>query len=651
MWSFHFIPHAILHGENPFIIAAAWAPAGLNITQATTTAGLALLAWPLTALVGPVISLNIITLMTPALSASAAFLFAYALSRRKVASFVAGWIFGFSTFEFGAMLGHLQTDFVPLLPLAFLVVALRGRVRLGAAAFVASLAVINILQFTISLETFVTTTMFLSLFFVIQTSLYAASGRWRAALYECSLFASAFCITGIIVAPYIYYFFIDYDQIPHVIMNGGQFSIDLLNFFIPTAITWIGHGLAAPIASHFLADASEEIGYIGLPLAVLCAVAVFKTRRIPEAITAAIIIVVACVFAMGPILKVAGRPEIELPWMLMQHLPLLANVITGRLMVYAMLGISLVCALWLSHFERNYYLACLGVFAAALLMLPDSRSDTMTGWYNTVPQAQFIQSGAYRQHIARGSIVLVLPLKPANGDAILWQLETKGYFRILDGYGDFIPPPFVSWPVVQMLAQDVATPEFSQQFNLFMKHFGVRTVIAPPSQRPVWEAALTHAGWRETIIGRVGLFAMDAKSWAKIPNLGEAGAVVAMQSDHLGLLKRAAECMTDRDSPRMNPDAAIAAGCLNPAFRSAPGPVTNWDGNSGWLGFFGSKVGVSVVTSGVVAEHLVDEFGKNVSTIYFPYPKIYNPKTASSVPSGQLILAYDRSVLKSSKPN
>ncbi|WP_288006096.1 hypothetical protein, partial [Acidiphilium sp.] len=30
MWSFYFIPHAIVHGQNPFIISAAWAPAGLN---------------------------------------------------------------------------------------------------------------------------------------------------------------------------------------------------------------------------------------------------------------------------------------------------------------------------------------------------------------------------------------------------------------------------------------------------------------------------------------------------------------------------------------------------------------------------------------------------------------------------------------------
>jgi hypothetical protein len=42
IWSFAWWPHAILHGENPFVTHAIFAPDGLNLTWATSIPGLAL---------------------------------------------------------------------------------------------------------------------------------------------------------------------------------------------------------------------------------------------------------------------------------------------------------------------------------------------------------------------------------------------------------------------------------------------------------------------------------------------------------------------------------------------------------------------------------------------------------------------------------
>jgi hypothetical protein len=44
IWVFKFLPAAIAHWHNPFILPLAWAPQGLNITQTPTTPSLALLA-------------------------------------------------------------------------------------------------------------------------------------------------------------------------------------------------------------------------------------------------------------------------------------------------------------------------------------------------------------------------------------------------------------------------------------------------------------------------------------------------------------------------------------------------------------------------------------------------------------------------------
>ena len=53
IWSFAWWPHALLHGQNPFVTHAIWAPGGINLAWATTVPGLALLFAPLTLARGP----------------------------------------------------------------------------------------------------------------------------------------------------------------------------------------------------------------------------------------------------------------------------------------------------------------------------------------------------------------------------------------------------------------------------------------------------------------------------------------------------------------------------------------------------------------------------------------------------------------------
>ena len=39
VWAFAWWPHAILHGENPFVTHAVWAPDGVNLAWTTTRSG------------------------------------------------------------------------------------------------------------------------------------------------------------------------------------------------------------------------------------------------------------------------------------------------------------------------------------------------------------------------------------------------------------------------------------------------------------------------------------------------------------------------------------------------------------------------------------------------------------------------------------
>src|SRR6185369_7278047 len=48
IWAFAWWPHAILHGHEPFVTHAIWAPSGVNLAWTTTVPGLALAFSPLT---------------------------------------------------------------------------------------------------------------------------------------------------------------------------------------------------------------------------------------------------------------------------------------------------------------------------------------------------------------------------------------------------------------------------------------------------------------------------------------------------------------------------------------------------------------------------------------------------------------------------
>src|SRR6476620_6157620 len=66
MWSLSWWPHALIHGANPFVTHDAWAPAGFNLTWATSVPSLAVLGAPITLAFGPIVAFNVLTLLAPA---------------------------------------------------------------------------------------------------------------------------------------------------------------------------------------------------------------------------------------------------------------------------------------------------------------------------------------------------------------------------------------------------------------------------------------------------------------------------------------------------------------------------------------------------------------------------------------------------------
>ena len=131
IWSFAWWLHAIEHLQDPLVTHLVWAPTGVNLVWANTVPAISVVFAPLTALVGPVASYDVAAVLLPALSAFTAFLLCRHLTGRFWPSLFGGYLFGFSSYELGHVLGQPQLTAVFVVPLVALVCvrALEGERR------------------------------------------------------------------------------------------------------------------------------------------------------------------------------------------------------------------------------------------------------------------------------------------------------------------------------------------------------------------------------------------------------------------------------------------------------------------------------------------------------------------------------------------
>jgi hypothetical protein len=125
IWSLAWWPYALSHHLNPFIARTIWPPAGYNLTWATTVPGPSVIAYPVTRRYGPIVSYNILMLLSPVLAALSSFILCRHLCRRFWPALTGGYIFGFSSYMIGQMRGHLHMVMIFPVPLAVYLVLLQ----------------------------------------------------------------------------------------------------------------------------------------------------------------------------------------------------------------------------------------------------------------------------------------------------------------------------------------------------------------------------------------------------------------------------------------------------------------------------------------------------------------------------------------------
>jgi hypothetical protein len=430
VWSFAWWPHAIVHGENPFFTHAIFVPGGYNLTWATSVPGLALVFAPVTWAFGPVVSFDIAAILMPALDAFAAFLLCRHVTRSTWASLAGGYLFGFSTYVLAGTLDHIHTTAVFLVPLAALLVLrfLEGRalgVWFGVLVFA---------QLLISTEILFTLTLTLVGSLVLAV-VVAPHSRARIRALVVPLLAS-YAGAAVVAAPFLYYLATGTGFRPDV--GSENYVADLLNYVVPTRVTWLGHWWTQTLAARFPTNDVERGAYLGLPL--LAIVVWFAVLRWRTASGRFLLIgfAIAVVASLGRLLWVGGHQVVSLPWRWIASLPLLVNTTPARFSMYAALAASVMAAMWATSSRAP---AAFRIALPVLAVVATAPNLALGAWSRTLhePSLGCVPSGAN---------VLAFPFGSA-GDSMIWQAKAGFRFRLAGGYIAFSPPRSYLTPAIQ----------------------------------------------------------------------------------------------------------------------------------------------------------------------------------------------------------
>jgi hypothetical protein len=462
MWFFAWWPHAVLHGSNPFITKAIFAPEGYNLAWVTSIPGPSLLMSPVTLIFGPVVTWNLLTLSAPTVAAWTAFLLCRHFSRAVVPALAGGYLFGFSPYMLQMLEGSPNLYLVALLPLVVLLVIRRIDGSLSERWFVVLTAVAVAMQALTSLEILLTASLFGT---IALLGGYGLFPDYRAALARSvKLLIVAFLAAGVIVAPMLF----NLAFRPHVAPAQSQpiFAVDLLSWFLP-------NGLVAVASNHRAGGLPGYYGgpaYLGIPLAILVLAYAWRYRHERSARLLVLCFLVPAVASLGGRLVLAGRSTAAgLPWALFDDIPGLDRAVPQRFPVFTSLAAAVILAVWLAraHGRTRWALGAL----ALVCILPDIGNSAWR--YTLSREPSFFSAGRYHRYLQAADRVIVYPLF----DGERWQAQEGFGFRLAGGYVGAFPPSYQRYRIFGTFITGVPPPDYASQLRRFVIDKGVTAVV------------------------------------------------------------------------------------------------------------------------------------------------------------------------------
>jgi hypothetical protein len=478
LWSMRWWPHALARGHDPFDANVVWVPHGIDLSWATSVPLLSLATWPLTALWGPVAVYDVAVLSAAALSAWAAYFLAKDVTGAFWPSVVAGWLFGFSAYVIGHMVGHLNLVFLPFVPLSALLVLRHLRRTIANRRFVILLSLVLAGQFWTSAELYVDL-LLVGVVFAATCALWSPSLRSQLRRTAGPTIAA---VSGSLIlgAPYLWHAFIVSGTDNAPIRSPYSESADLLNYVVPTHLIWLQIPGSSRIAAHFTATGAERGAYLSVPLLLLVAWFLWSSRRSRAVRGIAVGLAVTIIASLGAGVRLDGHALVPAPWKVLAVLPVTRTLLPIRMTLFVALVCALLAAASLASpggTRARGARWALALAAVAFLFANPSEAR----WSSAVPNPAFFRTVAAERQIHPGETILVLPYGAA-GWSLLWQAEDGFRYRLIGGhFGRRVTPAERSWSdVYQALGPGPSSAAIRTRFARFLTAHHVSEIVVAP---------------------------------------------------------------------------------------------------------------------------------------------------------------------------
>lgn len=356
LWSYWHIPRALLDFENPFSATGIFYPVGTRLGFHTSTPLEAVVAWPLSKVLGEVLAVNLLNLGAVVLTGLGAWVLARHECHDDRAAFVAGAGFMLVPQHVGRIMGHWNLNHAWVLPFALWAV-----LRVYDKPTWRRATVLGVLAGVVFL-----TDLTLFVFWLLATLLIALWRR-RETVQIFGKLSGAGLITAALSAPVALPMLMDLrnhelDPLPQF-GGANDHSADLIGFFTPSTLHPFWGGLFD--TTHPNVFGLEEYPYAGILILALALLVVLTRRRHGPVGPWLMVAGVFMLLALGPFLHVNGWTgsafskfgvdyTVPLPYFLFHRIPVLSGLrIPGRFALMGALALNVAAAVTLARFARE----------------------------------------------------------------------------------------------------------------------------------------------------------------------------------------------------------------------------------------------------------------------------------------------------------
>lgn len=344
-WSNYFwwFDYALTNSLNPLHHSFIFYPLGLDMVDSIFPQ---LLFVPVTHFFGSVVSYNLYVLSTFVLAGYGMFLLANYLLKDTHAAFIAGIIFAYFPFHFGASFAHLHTFSIMWIPFFVMFFHKMYEDPRGLNILLASLF------FAMNALTSWTIAVMLAIFCLLYVGYRIKDTISKEFLPKLGAFS---LISLALIAPGLYLILKNMLTNEHMFLSLDSFitySADGLGFIVPSPIHPMLGSFSNQIYSNFTGNYSENIVFIGYTVLLL---AIIGTRSLIKSKSGRFILICTGVFlvlSLGPVLHIFGiwqftdyNLTIMLPGIITKYIPFLNMIrVPSRYDIMVMFCFALMAA-------------------------------------------------------------------------------------------------------------------------------------------------------------------------------------------------------------------------------------------------------------------------------------------------------------------